>query len=212
MFARRGPSLFGSMYSFPAAGATSRKFFEVLTVFSPSLPGIRDCGGTDVELDFDTELLDGLNEINTQYLKNLADKNYAAIPQEFENYLRLYDTVFSFQRTRTNDNLVLLFDITLNGLKGSVESYSLFTQNISLALNNSVLEKRIEDILSGKNEAQAMSTASGTLTMTKTFVLAPLFSYYIVIFGMPAEGVGFDPKKLSTVLEILNENGIDPYD
>ncbi len=204
--------MFGSMFAFPAAGATSKKFFEVLTIFSPSLPGIRDCGGTDVELDFDDEMIRSLHEINERYLENLANKNYSAIPEEFEDYLRLYDTVLSFQRTRTNDNLVLLFDITLNGLKGSVESYSLFTQNISLALNNSVLEKRIEDILSGKNEAQAMSTATGTLTMTKTFVLAPLFSYYIVIFGMPAEGAGFDPKKLSTVLDILNENGIDPYD
>lgn len=209
---RRGPSMFGNMFSFPIPGATSKKFFEVLTVFSPSLPQLIDCGGTDVELDFDMDLISSLNEINMQYVKNLADKNYTAIPEDFANYLRLYDTVFTFQRTRTNDNLLLLFDITLNGLKGSVESYSLFTQNISLALNNSVLEKRIEDILSGKNEANAMSTATGTLTMTKTFVLAPLFSYYIVIFGMPAEGVGFDPKKLSTVLDILNENGIDPYD
>lgn len=209
---RRGPSMFGSMYAFPAAGATSKKFFEVLTIYSPSLPELVDCGGTDVELDFDIDLINSLNEINTQYTQNLANKNYSAIPEDFSDYLRLYDTVYSFQQTRSNDNLVLLFDITLSGLKGSVESYSLFTQNISLALNNSVLEKRIEDILSGKNEANAMNTASGTLHMTKTFVLAPLFSYYIVIFGMPQQGAGFDPKKLSTVLDILNENGIDPYD
>ena len=165
-----------------------------------------------INIDFSTTSLDSLNTINTDYLQLLATKQYANIPSEFSTYIELYDSVYGIQKETTNENLSLLLDIALNGLKGSVETQSLFTQNISLALNNNVLENRIDEILSGKNETTAMSSGTGTLQMTKTFTLAPLFSYYIVVFGMPAYGVGFDPKKLSIILDILNENGIDPYD
>jgi hypothetical protein len=78
-------------------------------------------------------------------------------------------------------------------------------------LNNILLQKKIDEILSGKNEQQAMSNTTGQFTATQTFVLAPLFSYYIVMYGMPAYGVGFDPVKLSIISNILTENGIDPY-
>ena len=67
--------MFGSMFAFPAAGATSKKFFEVLTIFSPSLPGIRDCGGTDVELDFDDEMMRSLHEINERYVEIVEGRN-----------------------------------------------------------------------------------------------------------------------------------------
>ena len=75
----------------------------------------------------------------------------------------------------------------------------------------SILEKRIEDILSGKNEKDVIADTRGGFGLTKTFTLAPLFSYYIAAFGMPAFGVGFDKDKLSLIQQILVAAGIDPF-
>jgi hypothetical protein len=47
--------------------------------------------------------------------------------------------------------------------------------------------------------------------MVQTFELAPLFTYYIKMYGIPAPGVGFDPVKLNIVLTALENMGIDPY-
>jgi hypothetical protein len=99
----------------------------------------------------------------------------------------------------------------MDGIQGTMNAYTIFTQNISLTLNNIILEKRIADILSGKNEVKAMSDTCGQFTATKTFVLAPLFSYYIMMYGLPVFGVGFDSEKLATILKVLTSNGIDPY-
>ena len=56
------------------------------------------------------------------------------------------------------------------------------------------------------------SAATGTLAMEKVFNLTPLFSYYINTYGLPEYGKGFDPERLSNILNILNENGINPYE
>ena len=80
-----------------------------------------------------------------------------------------------------------------------------------MSIKNSILEKRIEDILSGKNEKDVITDTCGAFSLTKTFVLAPLFSYYIAAFGLPSFGVGFDKDKLSLIQQILVSAGIDPY-
>jgi hypothetical protein len=166
-----------------------------------------------VEMPFDLSqnVIDVLNEIDTRYTSNIANQQYQLIPTDLERYLVLHNTVYDTQLRQTNTNIVKLFKITNDGLHGSINTYALYTTNIQLSLNNILLQKKIDEILSGKNEQQAMSNTSGQFTATQTFVLAPLFSYYIVMYGMPAYGVGFDPVKLSIISNILVENGIDPY-
>jgi hypothetical protein len=166
-----------------------------------------------VEMPFDLSqnVIDVLNEIDTRYTSNIANQQYQLIPTDLERYLVLHNTIYTTQNQQTNTNIVKLFKITNDGLHGSINTYALYTSNIQLSLNNILLQRRIEEILSGKNEQQAMSNTTGQFTATQTFVLAPLFSYYIVMYGMPAYGVGFDPVKLSIISNILTENGIDPY-
>ena len=70
-------------------------------------------------------------------------------------------------------------------------------------------QKKVDEILSGKNEIKAMhGDVCGEFVIAKTFKLAPLYSYYIHLYGMPAFGVGFDPKKLQLVKAILSKHGI----
>jgi hypothetical protein len=166
-----------------------------------------------VEMPFDLSqnVIDVLDEIDTRYTSNIANQQYQLIPSDLERYLVLHNTIYTTQNQQTNTNIVKLFKITNDGLHGSINTYALYTSNIQLSLNNILLQRRIEEILSGKNEQQAMSNTTGQFTATQTFVLAPLFSYYIVMYGMPAYGVGFDPVKLSIISNILTENGIDPY-
>jgi hypothetical protein len=54
-------------------------------------------------------------------------------------------------------------------------------------------------------------TSTGQLSVNKTFKLAPVFNLYILIYGMPEFGVGFDQIKISYLIDILKQNGIDPY-
>jgi hypothetical protein len=166
-----------------------------------------------VEMPFDLSqnVIDILDEIDTRYTSNIANQQYQLIPTDLDRYLVLHNTIYTTQNQQTNTNIVKLFKITNDGLHGSINTYALYTSNIQLSLNNILLQRRIEEILSGKNEQQAMSNTTGQFTATQTFVLAPLFSYYIVMYGMPAYGVGFDPVKLSIISNILTENGIDPY-
>jgi hypothetical protein len=166
-----------------------------------------------VEMPFDLSqnVIDILDEIDSRYTSNIANQQYQLIPTDLDRYLVLHNTIYDTQNRQTNTNIVKLFKITNDGLHGSINTYALYTSNIQLSLNNILLQKKIDEILSGKNEQQAMSNTTGQFTATQTFVLAPLFSYYIVMYGMPAYGVGFDPVKLSIISNILTENGIDPY-
>jgi hypothetical protein len=166
-----------------------------------------------VEMPFDLSqnVIDVLNEIDTRYTSNIANQQYQLIPSDLERYLVLHNTIYDTQTRQTNTNIVKLFKITNDGLHGSINAYALYTSNVQLSLNNILLQKKIDEIMSGKNEQQAMSNTTGQFTATQTFVLAPLFSYYIIMYGMPAYGVGFDPVKLSIITNILIDNGIDPY-
>jgi hypothetical protein len=110
-----------------------------------------------------------------------------------------------------NSNLRLLFQIAQDGLAGAVHCRGHATENAELNIRILMLNKKIEDILSGKNEVKAVGNASGKISVTKTFKLAPLYSYYIHLYGMPAYGVGFDPSKLSLLVTILQKYGINPY-
>jgi hypothetical protein len=179
---------------------------KIVTVYSPELSEPVVLPNRD--LDFPST---AINRARNEYTTFLANRQYQSIPTDLNQSLILYDDIYQQREQATNTNLLILLQITMDGIQGTMNAYTLYTQNISLSLNNILLEKKIQDILSGKNEVKAMSDACGQFTASKTFVLAPLFSYYIMMYGLPAFGVGFDPVKLALILKILTANGIDPY-
>ena len=187
------------------SSSTSGKV-KIVTVYSPELSEPVILPNRD--LDFPST---AINRARNEYTTFLANRQYQSIPTDLNQSLILYDEIYQQRSTATNTNLLILLQITMDGIQGTMNAYTLYTQNISLSLNNIILEKKIQDILSGKNEVNAITDACGQFTASKTFVLAPLFSYYIMMYGLPAFGVGFNPEKLATILKVLTANGIDPY-
>ena len=163
------------------------------------------------ELQFGVDLTGALNTIQNQYVKKEAIKQYLEIPELMSQYLLLNDIMTSSIAKQRNSNLKLLFNIANDGLLGALNSKTLNADNIDLQLQVLMLNKRVDDILSGKNEVSALGDVQGEISISKTFKLAPLYSYYIYLYGMPAYGVGFDASKLSLLVSILNKYGINPY-
>ncbi len=163
------------------------------------------------ELSFGTDFVKVLTTIQNDYVHKMSSKKYLEIPQTVSKYLSLNDAMLEAINKQRNSNLKLLFQITRDGLDGSLYSKNLFSDNAELQIQVLSLNKKNEDILSGKNEVKAVGSTSGQISITKTFKLAPLYSYYIYLYGMPAFGVGFDSVKLSLLSTILTKYGIKPF-
>jgi hypothetical protein len=163
------------------------------------------------ELQFGAELTGALNTIQNQYVSKEAAKKYLEIPELMSQYLSLNDTMTASIAKQRNTNLRLLFKIANDGLLGALNSKTLNADNVDLNFQVLMLNKKVDDILSGKNEFVAMGNVQGEISITKTFKLAPLYSYYIYLYGMPAYGVGFDAAKLALLVAIMNKYGINPY-
>jgi hypothetical protein len=160
---------------------------------------------------FDNALLSVLTKIEFDYVKKMAERKYLNISQDMDIYLALlYKIELSIAKTK-DDNIKLLLEIARDGLTGALHSRTLATDVTELTVKNNILEKRIEDILSGKNEIEAMNDTCGEFVITKTFKLAAVYSYYITLYGLPAFGVGFDTTKLTLLVYILRRHGIDPF-
>jgi hypothetical protein len=163
------------------------------------------------ELQFGADLTNALNIIENQYVSKMALKKYLEIPELMTQYLRLSDTMVSSIGKQRNTNLRLLFQIANDGLLGALNSKTLNADNVDLNFQKLMLNKKVDDILSGKNEVSALGDVTGEISITKTFKLAPLYSYYIYLYGMPDYGVGFNAAKLSLLVAIMNKYGINPY-
>ena len=163
------------------------------------------------ELQFGADLTSALNIIQNQYVSKEALKKYLEIPELMSQYLRLNDTMVSSIGKQRNTNLRLLFQIANDGLLGALNSKTLNADNVDLNFQKLMLNKKVDDILAGKNEVSALGDTSGEISITKTFKLAPLYSYYIYLYGMPEYGVGFNAAKLSLLVAIMNKYGINPY-
>jgi len=163
------------------------------------------------DLQFDRDLIRTLKKIELDYVKNMAERKYLQISQDMDKYLTLDYQVGLNLATAKNSNVKLLLEIARDGLTGALHSRTLNTDVTELTIKNTILEKRIEDILSGKNEVSAMDDTCGEFVITKTFKLAPLYSYYIMLYGLPAFGIGFDPAKLTLVADILRRYCIEPF-
>ena len=163
------------------------------------------------ELQFGSELLNTLQKIETNYVEKMALRKYLEIPTSVPAFLSLNDTMLTAISKQKNTNLRLLFQIARDGMNGALHSRGLFVDNADLDIRVLMLNKKVEDILSGKNEVKAVGDTSGKITITKTFKLAPIYSYYIYLYGMPAYGVGFDASKLSLLASIMQKYGVNPY-
>jgi hypothetical protein len=163
------------------------------------------------ELQFGADLVSALNTIDNQYVSKEAQKKYLEIPELMSQYLSLNDTMTSTITRQKNINLRLLFKIANDGLLGALNSKTLNELNVDLNFQVMMLNKKVEEILSGKNEMVALGDVQGEFMVTKTFKLAPIYSYYIYLYGMPAYGVGFDAGKLSLLVAIMGKYGINPY-
>lgn len=160
------------------------------------------------ELQFSAPIIQALNVIESNYVEKMARRKYLEIPESVFDYLTLNDTMLAAIAKQKNTNLRLLFQIATDGMAGALHSKTLSSDNTDLNFQVLMLNTKVEDILSGKNEVKAIGENSGEFVITKTFKLSPLFSYYIYLYGMPAYGVGFDATKLSLLRTIMTKYGL----
>jgi hypothetical protein len=199
----------GDLLGGRCGGSLTAQRIRTETVFTEAIQEPIILESTD--LVFSDAVVYSINKIDASYTSLMANHQYADIPTDLNQSLALNDEVVKQYNAATNDNLRTLLQITVDGLNGSINGYALYTQHLSMSIKNSILGKRIEEILSGKNEKDVIADTCGGFGLTKSFTLAPLFSYYIAKFGLPAFGVGFDKDKLSLIKQALVSAGIDPY-
>ena len=186
----------GADYHDPCAGSTS---------------GGGSSSGNVGTIQLNANTITALDVIELNYVKKMADRDYLSIPISTEEFLLLNNIVTNEIAKQTNSNLRRLLQLANDALTGSLHSRTLTVDNTDLNLQVLLLNRQIEDILSGKNEVKAMGGVTGEFIITKTFKLAPLYSYYIYLYGMPAYGVGFEPSKLTMLAGMLQKYNINPY-
>lgn len=169
--------------------------------------------GTSQELEFLTQYYIGIIRlIQTDYSSKIANQTYESIPTDFSQYTNLVKEVQEMRSQTTNASVLLLLQIAEDTLRGAFNSLSLYGDNLLLQLDKADLQKQVADILSDKNVTSIQSSMStNNMTLTQSFQLAPVFNYYIRIYGAPLQGQGFDPVKIAFLIYTLQENGVDPY-
>jgi len=152
--------------------------------------------------------VDYLQQLETKYTKPLSLKKYDQIHNDLLEYSDLYTQISKMELTTSQKNTKMLLTITLQGLAGAIHAFHLNKKNVELNLENLTLKTRLETILSGKNVKSA-NEANSQMSVMKIFALAPLYSYYIMLFGIPENG--FEPDKLNQIICFMNKYNIDPY-
>jgi hypothetical protein len=146
-----------------------------------------------------------LYTLQTLYSSNLASKNYTNIPN---NPVQYRDILLSLKGVRvTQQHLRVLLQIARNAVSGAVNASTLFAQYAISEIQANTLQARVDQILSDANMISSSNSASGQLSFVQNVTLSPIFNYYILLFGMPAYGVGFDIIKLQYIksLPIFNQ-------
>lgn len=172
---------------------------------------INPVGSDTSKLVFSNQTILAIKAVQQYYTINLANETYSNIPTNYNQFLYLYGILTNTISTISDKNLKLLFQTTIEGLTGSMNAYGLSVDKTELNIKINILEKTIADMESGINVTNAVTSNSGQYSLKKTFTLAPLFSYYIMLYGLPEAGVGFDQAKLSVLLSILERQCINPY-
>ena len=141
------------------------------------------------------EQLIALNDIYNSYTLLLANKSFESIPNNYTKYTDLLKQLKSIQIS--DPNLQLFIQIAENSLTGSINVGSMYTSYAYNEIKVALLNKRIREILSDKNTQKTADNVSGQFTATQTFTMAPIFSYYVYLYGLPDYGIGFDPAKMA---------------
>ena len=174
-------------------------------------PGSMNSGSNDFAL-LNSSFYKTLDIIEKFYGANMANKQYEKIPNSYSNYLDFYMTLQKVIVQTKNPQLRVLFQLAQDTLVGAINSYTIYGDNLLLKLDKTNLQKKVNDILSSKNESiLEVATATGQLSLKKTFKLAAVFNTYILVYGCPEFGVGFDPSKISFLADLLTKMGINPY-
>jgi len=160
---------------------------------------------------FSSSVISALHSIESNYTAKLANKSYSSIPADYVEYSKLYSQIANLQLSVMDSSISILLKITQEGLKGAMNALGLSNQVLEANVARIALQNQVNKLESGLNQLNIYSNTSGQYQITKTFVLIPLYSYYILLYGLPAQGVGFDPLKVTQLLGILEANGIDPY-
>ena len=160
---------------------------------------------------FTREILASLSGIEKNYTANLASKSYSSIPADYVEYSKLYTQITNLQLSVLDSSVSLLLKITKEGLMGAMNSIGLSNQVLEANVARIALQNQVNKLESGLNQLNIYSNTSGQYQITKTFTLIPLYSYYILLYGLPQQGVGFDPLKVTQLLSVLQANNIDPY-
>ena len=153
------------------------------------------------ELKYTTQYL---KEIDQKYTCHLENKNYEKMNCDLVEYSNLYEKIQKIILKTKDPGIQLLFKISLQGLTGAIHAFELNDKNITMNL----------ELMKIRNKTTIMNdvyeNTENALEIVQTFTLAPLYSYYILLFGVPTHG--FDPDKITKIMEILNSYGIHPYE
>ena len=163
------------------------------------------------ETIFTSENFEKLQKIHKFYTTPLGNQNYSDIPENYLEYSDLYSSISNLQLETNNKNIKLLLQITCEGLTGAIHSFGLDKCIIDLNIQNILLNNKIQNSLTNRNNSFALDNTNNNYNLQKTFNLAPIYSYYITIFGLPEKGKGFDPIKIQSLLSVLQKYNINPY-
>lgn len=153
-----------------------------------------------------------LEFIEKNYGAHSASKNYHLIDGNINVYNSVYSNVQNILNSIKTPELVTIITAMQELLSASYNTLGLHKENITQNITISTLTNKVEEILTNKNKDVLLQQNNpGNLTITQTFTLAPVYNYYISIYGMPLQGQGFNPLKISYIAEILTTLNIDPY-
>jgi len=159
---------------------------------------------------FTIEQLNKLNIIHELYTEPLGNANYD-IPDDYLDYSNLYSTISNLVINTQNKSIKLLLKITREGLSGAMNALKMNKDIIEYNIQNILLNNKLKDILTNKNDKSVIDNTNNNITLQKTFTLAPIYSYYISIFGLPEKDQGFHPQKIQILLSLLDKYKINPY-
>ena len=150
--------------------------------------------------------------IEKNYGSHSSAKNYHLINGNINVYNSVYENVQNILNAIKTPELVTLITAIQELLTSSFNSLGLHKDNVTQNITISTLTNKVEEILTNKNRDSLLQNNNpGRLTITQTFTLAPVYNYYISIYGMPLQGQGFNPLKISYIAEILTSLDIEPY-
>ena len=159
-------------------------------VFSRSLLNPISLGQTtsvssgDIDL-ISTAFYDILKIIESLYGANMASKKYEEIPNNYDQYIQLHDSLQELQAQTTNNDLTLLLQIAEHTLVGAMNSYTVYGENVLLRIDKAALETRVSELLNKANvETVNDAETDSNLGIVRSFRLAPVFNYYIMIYGI----------------------------